>query len=270
MSRVERRTSPGAETAAANRRWWDDAATDYYAEHGSFLGDTGFVWGPEGWTEADLDILEAAPSHTVLEVGAGGAQCSRWLARAVGCQTVATDLSRGMLATAQDIDARTGLTTPLVQCDALNLPFPDRTFDRVFTAYGAVPFIADSAALMRELARVTRPGGRVAFSTSHPWRWVLPDDPGEHGLMVRQSYFDPTPYLEADDAGRATYVEHHRTLQDRVAEAVAAGLVIEAIQELPWKASNEATWGGWSPLRGGLIPGTMILVASRPDSLPAD
>lgn len=264
MSRVERRSSLGHETARANRRWWDDEATDYYAEHGSFLGDADFVWGPEGWTEAELDILQTQPSHTVLEVGAGAAQCSRWLARATGCRVVATDLSAGMLAVARKIDARLGVSTPLVQCDSLELPFPDATFDRVFTAYGVVPFIADSAALMRELARVTRPGGRVAFSTSHPWRWAFPDDPGQHGLTVRQSYFDTTPYLEADDHGRATYVEHHRTLEDRISEAVAAGLVIEAVRELPWKETNEATWGGWSPLRGGLIPGTMLLVASRP------
>lgn len=263
MSRVERRGSPVGETASANRGWWDSEAAEYYAEHGSFLGDAEFVWGPEGWTEAELGILEARPAHTVLEVGAGGGQCSRWLARTVGCRVIATDLSAGMLATAREIDARQGVETPLVQCDALMLPFPNATFDRVFTAYGAVPFISDSAGLMRELARVTRPGGRVAFSTSHPWRWAFPDDPSEHGLRVRQSYFDTTPYVETDDAGRATYVEHHRTLEQRVAEVVAAGLVIEQLRELPWKATNEATWGGWSPLRGGLIPGTMLLVASR-------
>ena len=51
----------------------------------------------------------------------------------------------------------------------------------VFTAYGAVPFVADSAALMRECARVLRPGGRFVFSTTHPFRWALPDDPGEAG-----------------------------------------------------------------------------------------
>lgn len=264
MSRVERRPSPVDETARANRAWWDSEAGEYYDEHGSFLGDAEFVWGPEGWTEADLDILEAEATHTVLEVGAGGAQCSRWLARTVGCRVVATDLSAGMLATARRIDARGAEATPLAQCDGLALPFADGTFDRVFTAYGAVPFVADGPGLVREMARVTRPGGRVAYSTSHPWRWAFPDDPGENGLTVRQSYFDPTPYVETDDAGRATYVEHHRTLEERVADAVGAGLVIEAVRELPWKAGNDTTWGGWSPLRGGLVPGTMVLVARRP------
>lgn len=264
MAQVERRLSPSAETAAANRAWWDAEAHGYYADHGAFLGDAELVWGPEGWTEAELDLLGVDATHTVLEVGAGAAQCSRWLAEHVGCRVVATDLSAGMLDTARDIDARLGRHTPLAQCDALALPFPDATFDRVFSAYGAVPFVADSAALMRELARVTTPGGRVAYSTSHPWRWAFPDDPSEAGLTVRHSYFDTTPYVETDDAGVATYVEHHRTLEQRIGDAVATGLVIEAVRELPWRPTNDSTWGGWSPLRGGLIPGTMVLVARRP------
>ena len=259
-----RQPAASEETASANRRWWDGESSSYYDEHGAFLGDDRFVWGPEGWTEAELDVLGAEPAHTVLEVGAGGAQCSRWLAGAIGCRVVASDLSGGMLATARRIDGSLGRETPLAQCDATRLPFPDGTFDRVFTAYGAVPFVADTAALMREMARVTAPGGRVAYSTSHPWRWAFPDDPAEPGLTVRQSYFDQTPYVELDDRGRPQYVEHHRTLEHRVAEAVAAGLVIEAVRELPWKAENTGVWGGWSPLRGRLIPGTMLLVARRP------
>jgi len=264
VSRVERRTSHGAETAAANRGWWDAEADDYLDEHGEFLGDAEFVWGPEGWTEAEVDLLETGPAHTVLEVGAGAAQCSRWLAREIGCRVVATDLSCGMLRNGRTLNDRSGTDVPLLQCDALALPFPDATFDRVFTAYGAVPFVADSGALMVEMARVLRPGGRLVFSTSHPWRWSFPDDPSEHGLTVRQSYFDTTPYVETDDSGRATYVEHHRTIEQRVDEVVAAGLILEGLRELPWKATNEATWGGWSPLRGGLIPGTMVVLARRP------
>ena len=36
----------GDETRSANRSWWDGEAEDYYAEHGAFLGDADFVWGP--------------------------------------------------------------------------------------------------------------------------------------------------------------------------------------------------------------------------------
>ena len=116
---------------------------------------------------------------------------------------------------------------------------------------------------MRELARVTRPGGVVAFSTTHPVRWSLPDVPDAAGLTIQHSYFDTTPYAEAagDDV---VYAEHHRTLEQRVRELLDAGLVLEQLRELPWKESNESTWGGWSPLRGRLVPGTLILAGRRP------
>jgi SAM-dependent methyltransferase len=250
----------GDETRAANRAWWDGEADDYYAEHGAFLGDSQFVWGPEGWTEAELDLLEVRDGMTVLEIGSGAAQCSRWLARTHDVRVVASDLSMGMLRTARRIDD-TGL--PLLQCDGLALPLGASTVDRVFTAYGVVPFVADSGAVLSEAARVLRPGGRFVFSTSHPVRWAFPDDPGPHGLTATSSYFDRTPYVESE-AGVPTYVEHHRTLGDLVRQVVAAGLVLVDLVEPEWPARNEQAWGGWSPLRGAVLPGTAILVAVKP------
>ena len=52
-----RRGADRIETARANRAWWDLEADDYYAEHGAFLGDDDFVWGPEGLREADAGLL---------------------------------------------------------------------------------------------------------------------------------------------------------------------------------------------------------------------
>jgi len=262
-SRAGRRPADPHESTTANRTWWDDEAPSYYAEHGAFLGDDAFVWGPEGWTEDELGLLGDVAGRTVLEIGAGGAQCSRWLA-ARGARVVASDLSSGMLRTARAISARSGRALPLVQCDGACLPLAGASVDLVVTAYGVVPFVADSAAVMAEAARVLRPGGRFVFSTSHPFRWALPDVPGEGGLRVTQSYFDTTPYVESDDEGRVTYVEHHRTIGERVREIRAAGLVLEDIVEPTWPDRNTQTWGGWSPLRGALVPGTAIFVATRP------
>lgn len=260
---VGRRTADPDETQAANRAWWDGEAAAYYTEHGGFLGDAEFVWGPEGWTEEMLDLLRASSEQRILEIGAGAGQCARWLRRHVGASVVATDLSLGMLTVGREVSERTGTAPPLLQCDALALPFGDAAFDTVFTAYGVVPFVADSGAVMREVARVLRPGGRFVFSTTHPVRWAFPDDPTEAGLTARLSYFDRTPYVETDAAGRATYVEHHRTMGDRVREVVAAGLVLEDVVEPEWPEDNTETWGGWSPTRGAVIPGTAIFVCRR-------
>ena len=59
------------------------------------------------------------------------------------------------------------------------------------------------------------------------------------------------------------YVEHHRTLGDRVRDVVAGGFRLVDLVEPEWPAWNTQEWGGWSPLRGNLIPGTAIFVCER-------
>ncbi|HOA58889.1 MAG TPA: class I SAM-dependent methyltransferase [Dermatophilaceae bacterium] len=259
-----RRDADTAETAAANRTWWDAEASDYYTEHGSFLGDDDLVWGPEGWSEELLGLLGDVAGRDVLEIGGGAAQGGRW-ARQAGARVVSSDLSLGMLARGRAIDAaHDWAPLPLVQCDGLALPFAEASFDVVFTAYGVLPFVADSGRVLREVCRVLRPGGRFVFSCTHPFRWAFPDEPDEAGLTVRFSYFDRTPYVEQDAQGRATYAEHHRTIGDRVRDVVAAGLRVVDLVELEWPDGHEQEWGGWSPLRGRLIPGTLVMVADKP------
>jgi SAM-dependent methyltransferase len=199
-----------------------------------------------------------------LEVGCGAAQCARWLVKQ-GADVVAFDLSARQLAHARRIDDALGGPRPrLVQADATVLPFADGSFDLACSAFGAVPFVADSAGVMREVSRVLRPGGRWVFAVPHPFRWCLPDDPGEGGLRVRDSYFDRRPYVEQDDDGVATYVEHHRTLGDRVRELTAAGLVLRDLVEPEYPEKLGDPWGGgWSELRGRLVPGTAIFVTEK-------
>ncbi|NBE83659.1 class I SAM-dependent methyltransferase [Micromonospora rubida] len=260
---VLRRPVTDAESRRANRGWWDGDADDYQAEHGAFLGDVEFVWCPEGLLEAEARLLGDVAGRRVLEVGAGAAAAARWLATA-GARPVALDLSIGMLRHAAAAADRTGVRVPLVQADALALPFADAAFDTACTAFGAIPFVADSAAVMREVFRVLRPGGRWVFSVTHPMRWVFLDDPGQGGLTAVHSYFDRSPYVEQDESGAATYVEQHRTLGDRVRELVDAGFRLVDLVEPEWPEGHEGIWGQWSPLRGRLFPGTAIFVAEKP------
>ncbi|GAA4923957.1 class I SAM-dependent methyltransferase [Streptomyces coeruleoprunus] len=257
-----RRDAGDAESSRASRGWWDRNADEYQNDHGAFLGDDRFVWGPEGLDEADAGLLGPAGSLKgldVLEIGAGAAQCSRWLA-AQGARPVALDLSHRQLQHALRIGCD-GVAP--VEADAGALPFRDGSFDLACSAYGAVPFVADPVRVFREVRRVLRPGGRWVFSVTHPIRWAFPDEPGPEGLSVAASYFDRTPYVEQDERGRAVYVEHHRTLGDRVRDVVAAGFRLVDLVEPEWPGWNSQEWGGWSPLRGNLIPGTAIFVCVR-------
>ncbi|MFD0747024.1 class I SAM-dependent methyltransferase [Phytohabitans flavus] len=258
-----RRSAGADETTHANRRWWDGEADSYQAEHGEFLGDASFVWGPEGLNEADVHLLGPVAGRRILEIGCGAGQCGRWLT-SQGAQVVGLDLSWGQLVHSHRLDARVGTALPVVQADAQRLPFRTGEFDLACSAYGALPFVEDATVVLREVARVLRPGGRFVFSATHPLRWSFLDDPGERGLVAVDSYFDRRAYVEQNDKGVATYVEHHRTVGDWVRSIVAAGLRLVDLVEPEWPAENEGTWGGWSPLRGRVIPGTAIFSCERP------
>ena len=259
-SGVEHRPAGAQESARANRLWWDSAATEYYAEHGAMLGDADFLWCPEGLREADAGLLGDVAGRAVLEMGCGAAQAGRWLVTQ-GARVTAFDVSLGQLRQARALDAASGVRVDrLVQADAQFLPFLGDSFDLVCSAFGALPFVADAPATLREVARVLRPDGRFVFSVTHPLRWAFPDDPGPAGLTVAQSYFDRTPYVEVDETGAASYVEHHRTLGDWVRALTGAGLALVDLIEPEWPHGEHPEWGQWSPLRGRLMPGTAIFM----------
>lgn len=259
---VVRRSAGSAESVAANSAWWDADADDYHREHGEFLGVSDFRWCPEGLREADARLLGELAGRRVLEVGCGSAPCARWLV-SEGASAVGLDLSAAMLRYATAANAATGIGVPLVRGNAERLPFTGGHFDLACSAFGAVPFVADVAALFGEVARVLRPNGRWVFSVTHPMRWIFPDDPGPDGLMVTASYFDRTPYIEVDGDGTATYVEHHRTFGDYVRALIGAGFTIDNVLEPEWPDGHTQEWGQWSPLRGALFPGTAIFCCRK-------
>lgn len=104
-----------------------------------------------GWRRAVAAALDPAPGQRVLDLAAGTATSTLALA-ATGAFAVGCDFSLGMLA----VGRRTGL--PLVAGDGLALPFADESFDRVTISFG-LRNVSDVGGCLRELLRVTRPGG---------------------------------------------------------------------------------------------------------------
>jgi SAM-dependent methyltransferase len=251
----DRRSVDSDVAAHAAMTWWDANAAAYLAEHGEFLAAE-LIWGPEGVSERDLALLAPYEGAIALEIGSGAAQGAQYLA-AQGAHVVAVDISFEMLSGAPH--------DRLVQADARSLPFRDDSFDFAFSAYGALPFLPNAGTVLAEWARVIKPGGRLVFSVTHPIRWAFPDSANEEGLVATGSYFDRRAYVEVDERGTVTYSEHHRTLGDWIDAIAVAGLQLIRLIEPEWKTTNTQTWGGWSPLRGGHLPGTAIFACIRPE-----
>ena len=117
--------------------------------------------------EATLELARAAglePGTHVLDVGSGIGGPSRTLARELGCRVTGIDLTHEYCRVADMLAARVGLSglVSYRQGDALDLLFPDATFDAVWTQHTAMN-IADKPRLYGQMFRVLKPGGVLAI-----------------------------------------------------------------------------------------------------------
>jgi SAM-dependent methyltransferase len=112
-----------------------------------------------------LEMLSIDPGATVLDVACGPGNFTRAFAEAAGAGgvVVGLDASRTMLAQAVREAGRD--TIAYVRGDAASLPFRDASFDAV-CCFAALYLIEDPFAAIAEMARVLRPGGRVALLSS--------------------------------------------------------------------------------------------------------
>lgn len=105
--------------------------------------------------------LEIPPGARVLEVGVGTGLS--FPAYPTNCQVIGIDLAPEMLEQAQEKINQNGWRhLTVMEMDALNLKFPDSSFDYVM-AFHVVSVVPDVARLMREIARVAKPGATLAI-----------------------------------------------------------------------------------------------------------
>jgi demethylmenaquinone methyltransferase/2-methoxy-6-polyprenyl-1,4-benzoquinol methylase len=117
------------------------------------------------WRRRAARAARLNPGMRAVDVACGSGSLTRELARAVGRRggVVGVDVSPGMLDVARRRSARGDAAEPTyLEGDALAMPVPDASADAVTIAFG-LRNVADYGRCIAEMARITRPGGRVVI-----------------------------------------------------------------------------------------------------------
>ncbi|WP_136313964.1 demethylmenaquinone methyltransferase [Actinomyces procaprae] len=131
---------------------------DAVARRYDLTNDVMSLWQVRMWRAVTRAAVAARPGMRVLDLAAGTGTSSVDYA-ADGADVAACDLSAGMVAEGR----RRHPEIEFVVGDATALPFPDADFDVVTVSYG-LRNVQDTAAALAEMARVTRPGGRLVIA----------------------------------------------------------------------------------------------------------
>jgi len=122
---------------------------------------------PGGYAATDRlhELCHMADANEVLDVGCGIGVSPVYIAKRFKCRIVALDLSEKMLAWSRQRARRAGLTGRITfqQGDVRELPFEENRFD-VTIVESVLAFVEDKDTALRELIRVTRPGGYVGIN----------------------------------------------------------------------------------------------------------
>ncbi|MHB1740493.1 MAG: demethylmenaquinone methyltransferase [Actinomycetes bacterium] len=119
------------------------------------------------WRRVVTGAVAARPGERILDLATGTGTSATPFARA-GARVVGLDLSWGMLR----VGRARRVPAQLVAGDATRLPFDDATFDAVTISFG-LRNVTDTAAALAEMARVTRPGGRLVVGEFSRPTWAL-------------------------------------------------------------------------------------------------
>ena len=124
------------------------------------------------WKRFAIALSDVRTGQRVLDVAGGTADLSRAFVKRSGPsgEVWLTDINNAMLTVGRDRLLDRGTMTPVAQCDAEKLPFPENYFDCVSVAFGLRNMTHKEAALA-EMFRVLRPGGRlIVLEFSKVWQ----------------------------------------------------------------------------------------------------
>jgi ubiquinone/menaquinone biosynthesis C-methylase UbiE len=160
-------------------------------------------------TELLLDMLKPRPNETILDVGCGtGIFTEKVLS--FNTRVIGLDISIPMLRTALRKSANTLFSG--TAGDMSRLPFADESFDRVFSMT-AMEFVDDARLAIKELNRVTRPGGTVVLTTLNslgPWAERRKQKAKEgHSLFSHMTFRSPEEMIRLAPAASTARTAIH-------------------------------------------------------------
>jgi SAM-dependent methyltransferase len=198
-----------------------------------------------------LDAAAVGPGVSVLDVATGPGYAAG-AAAARGASVVAVDFSADMLSLAASLHPE----VTFQQADAGALPFGDGAFDSVVSSF-LMPHVSNLPAVVAELARVVRPGGRIALTTWDPepetYLRALIEAIAESGATPPTDLPPGPPFFQyaADD--------------EFAALLRGAGLTDVSVQSVRFTHRVEDLGAFWTDLLGGTVRASAMILSQTPE-----
>jgi SAM-dependent methyltransferase len=150
----------GLPIRARTREWYEEIDRRFFNDWASW-----FAQAPGERPFSALIPFDELRGKRVLEIGCGSGAHARLLAEA-GCQLTCVDITPGGVEMTRERLRVYGLEAEVLQMDAERLAFPDDSFDFVWS-WGVIHHSANTASVVRQIARVLRPGGETRLMVYH-------------------------------------------------------------------------------------------------------
>jgi SAM-dependent methyltransferase len=225
-------STPG-DYLAINKKAWN-TRTRINIES-AFYDMAGFLKGASSLNEIELQLLGNVAGQSILHLQCHFGQDTLSLAR-LGAEVTGADLSDVAIDEARQLNTRLGLSADFICCDIYALPdHLDRSFDIVFTSYGAIGWLPDLTRWAQIVRRFLKPGGKLILVEFHPMVWMFDD----LFLELRYSYFNSGPIMETNSgtyADQAAPVEFqdvgwNHPISEVFASLMQSGLTLTHFQE---------------------------------------
>ena len=241
MKRIEDEATPHGQHAAAQVAW--DAIAEGY--------DRYVAPQESDLAEEALHLVGLEPGERFLDVAAGTGGLSLPAAR-LGARVLATDWSPAMIERFKARVREEGLTGEgrVMDCHALDLP--DKSFDVTGSQFG-VMLVPNQPLALREMVRVTKPGGRVLVIA-----YGSPPELDFLGYFISalKAVVPEFPGIPDDPPPLEFQVSDPEVLRQRLTDAGLRGVRIQRTAERPTFGSGQEMWD-WV-LNGNPIPGMLV------------